>query len=929
MHLRPLPLGVMLLLCSILLPTLLSAQIRNRLNLDQETPSPFDTLVDEIRVPEIDPRQYILIYEWNPSNERKYRGGIKDEYRMREAERYASLYKQELDALDDRLLISGNELSSIEERIQENVAILDTLSSTASFERSNLYDQLDAFYRERTRIEESIDLIQQEIDEILLLVKDNEYVADYLKWQYNEESDTSKYKRSKPFDFFDDTDVDYAGKLRNYEEYYNEIVWRNAGTPDWEPIWWLNQYPWPNMDYRNIDLIDQDYRDQHFALIPYQKYEVVDRKAVLRIVFDKTQLARNEHFKGSIGLDAFLYEGTSDGSQGGDPREIEINPYSVIGEERKSIGLLNLPASELADNLIILIKKSGEISDQMRGELNLFNYSANSKAAFDLFEININEALNTYRDTNLTDSLKKVLIVEKLLEVCNTSSILDYITPIDEDPYFSAFCSGYDLELRIDLVLEQRLVGLLSAVQGDNGHKSEYQGKRDDLRNSRQGLRLILTYLNYFNKEVGNTRDAFLSLIGKDEINYNYLLGRLNSEIKNLDVILSSVPDELPAPNSGANIDVQLESVRGRIRGVLDEISDIRGSLFHQAIGKLVETYPDRFSLDDNDDIPFDFFEFNHLPKEGGELHYFLEVISINPKLRGYLREYLAEKAGEILYQDLLYGTIDLDLADAKDGDLLFVRMYWDKEPIAIDNQDFVNFGEEPFPKASADTTNTTTTNNTTDNDDNTNGSEDNPVTPDAPASETGSAVLPPPSSPAAATTSPQRDGVALYVAKFQLTDRGWHAKTTENFMLVNRVNEDLLPSSYPLNSTQFNPTGGISLTWGLRNDYRVNKRIKFDRQTNLPLFTRKGNLKYNRGSVFFQRTFKWMEPSFGVNFTYLNFREGQNFEVGVGPTIGLFNNTFYLSTGWNLMELKDRPFYLGIGASILNLGTKVNKAVE
>ncbi|MEL7428059.1 MAG: hypothetical protein AAFN81_34080, partial [Bacteroidota bacterium] len=178
-------------------------------------------------------------------------------------------------------------------------------------------------------------------------------------------------------------------------------------------------------------------------------------------------------------------------------------------------------------------------------------------------------------------------------------------------------------------------------------------------------------------------------------------------------------------------------------------------------------------------------------------------------------------------------------------------------------------------------------------------------------------------------STSPQRDGVALYVAKFRITERGWHSKTLENFMLVDRVREDLLPPTYPLNETRFAPTGGISLMWGLRNDHRINKRIDFDETTNLPLFDKKGRLKYNRGSVFFERTAKWLEPSLGLNFTYLNFREGETLEVGIGPSVGFFNNTFFFSTGWNLMELRERPFYIGIGASILNLGTKVNEVVD
>ncbi|MEL7425171.1 MAG: hypothetical protein AAFN81_19445, partial [Bacteroidota bacterium] len=503
--------GALLLICSMLLSTSLFSQIRNQLGLDRTPPTAFDTLVEEIRVPEIDPRQYIILYEWSPSNERKSRYGVKDEYRMREAERYGKLYTQQYTLLNEKKKSLTEKITFLEGAITEEEAVYAKLRDEMENNKeevpyserlalSESSDRLDSLDTKVIVAKRMLQQVEADLAAIVALVEDNDYAKQYLRWQYEEENDITEYDGYRPFDFFNDMEVDYAGALKNYEEYYNEIVWRNAGTPDWEPIWWLNQYPWPNIDYRNIDLIDQDYRDQHFALIPYQKYEVIDRKAVLRIVFDKTQLARNEHFKGSIGLDAFLYEGTSDGTQGGDPREIEINPYSVIGEERKSIGLLNRPAGELADNLISLIIKSWEISEIMwqGARENLFEASEDrSQDAQELLTI-ANNMLDEINATNKSDSLKLIEVKRLIKDLCSLSSKRDYLTPVDDDPYFNNLCYGETEVSKINDALILRLERLREAITLVQTVPGQYQEKRVKLLETRQGLRLITTYLDYF-----------------------------------------------------------------------------------------------------------------------------------------------------------------------------------------------------------------------------------------------------------------------------------------------------------------------------------------------------------------------------------------------------------------------------------------------
>ena len=81
------------------MPFFAFSQIHNKLRLPTPKPTPFDSLVAEINVPEIDPRQYIIIYEWKESNERRYREGIQDKSRIEQIKRYEALAKRSLNSI--------------------------------------------------------------------------------------------------------------------------------------------------------------------------------------------------------------------------------------------------------------------------------------------------------------------------------------------------------------------------------------------------------------------------------------------------------------------------------------------------------------------------------------------------------------------------------------------------------------------------------------------------------------------------------------------------------------------------------------------------------------------------------------------------------------------------------------------------------------
>lgn len=129
-----------------------------------------------------------------------------------------------------------------------------------------------------------------------------------------------------------------------------------------------------------------------------------------------------------------------------------------------------------------------------------------------------------------------------------------------------------------------------------------------------------------------------------------------------------------------------------------------------------------------------------------------------------------------------------------------------------------------------------------------------------------------------------------LPIGKFKVHTMGWRVSVSESVQLVNRINSDKLEESYPVSPSTFKPTAGAVLLWTLHNDYS------------------------KRG---FMRA---IEPSLGINVTYLDFNRDKDFEFGVGPTFGMFKNQIHLTFGLNLNEIKTYPLYYGVGFSFANI---------
>jgi len=154
-----------------------------------------------------------------------------------------------------------------------------------------------------------------------------------------------------------------------------------------------------------------------------------------------------------------------------------------------------------------------------------------------------------------------------------------------------------------------------------------------------------------------------------------------------------------------------------------------------------------------------------------------------------------------------------------------------------------------------------------------------------------------------------------LATAKFLVKKTRWHLDVSESALLIHRIDEELLRLGYPISPSNFKPTAGANMLWSYYNPYRTTERIK-----------PRGKYKGQYRQYDFLKFLHWLEPSFGINVSYLDFRTDRDFEFGAGPVMGLFQNRIFLTTGYNFSVNGESPFYMGIGFSFSNIYKRINR---
>ncbi len=131
-------------------------------------------------------------------------------------------------------------------------------------------------------------------------------------------------------------------------------------------------------------------------------------------------------------------------------------------------------------------------------------------------------------------------------------------------------------------------------------------------------------------------------------------------------------------------------------------------------------------------------------------------------------------------------------------------------------------------------------------------------------------------------------------VGRFKLKTTGWDLQVTDSFALIDRMDQHLAPVQ-TLSPSHFKGAPGVTLMSTLLNT---------------------GN----------PRNFllNFLEPSFGLNVSYVDFHTNKDIEISSGVVIGLFNNKIFGTLGVNLNSTAENevaPFYYGIGFSFAKLG--------
>lgn len=146
-----------------------------------------------------------------------------------------------------------------------------------------------------------------------------------------------------------------------------------------------------------------------------------------------------------------------------------------------------------------------------------------------------------------------------------------------------------------------------------------------------------------------------------------------------------------------------------------------------------------------------------------------------------------------------------------------------------------------------------------------------------------------------------------LPLGKYHLQKTGWGLEVSDMFALVQRVDASFDTSSN-VSPSNFKGSGGATFVWTYRKEDKGLKiKIKDD------------GYKVHKKN----RVMNFLEPSIGINVSYLDFRTDRDIEIGTGIQLGLFRNKVFFGGGTNLHLLRPTdvaPYYFFIGFSFAKL---------
>ncbi|WP_299526743.1 hypothetical protein [Winogradskyella sp.] len=142
---------------------------------------------------------------------------------------------------------------------------------------------------------------------------------------------------------------------------------------------------------------------------------------------------------------------------------------------------------------------------------------------------------------------------------------------------------------------------------------------------------------------------------------------------------------------------------------------------------------------------------------------------------------------------------------------------------------------------------------------------------------------------------------IILPIGTYELRNTKWQVNISDSFFLVDRINEPDNQTVDNVSPSNFKGAPGVSLLLTYRRDGgEKNSFINF------------------------------IEPSIGINVSYLDFSTSDDVEIGTGLLVGFFNKKIFVTGGINLNQTgnsDESPMYWGVGFSFANLvGKLLNK---
>jgi len=147
-----------------------------------------------------------------------------------------------------------------------------------------------------------------------------------------------------------------------------------------------------------------------------------------------------------------------------------------------------------------------------------------------------------------------------------------------------------------------------------------------------------------------------------------------------------------------------------------------------------------------------------------------------------------------------------------------------------------------------------------------------------------------------------------LTIGKYYITESGWHVDVSDMFAMVQRLGEskDLSGNVSPSN---FKGTGGATLMLTYLGE---DKGLRIIPEKDNEFTIKKKN-----------RILNAIQPSIGINVSYLDFSTTKDVEVGTGLLVGIFRNKIFFGSGLNLHMIGKAnisPYYMFVGFSFAKL---------